>query len=177
MDIHSKQAQEFVHLLTSHQSALRAVILSLMPGQPGVSDVIQEVNLTLWEKMHQFEPGSNFRAWAFSIARYKVMEHRRKLKKDHALVFDDTLSHQLAETTSCSPDESERLHEALENCLNRLRPKEIELLKQRYAHSGSLKDYAETSNQSAGALRVTLYRLRIALRRCMVRRLQLDTLS
>ncbi|NWK55050.1 sigma-70 family RNA polymerase sigma factor [Verrucomicrobiaceae bacterium N1E253] len=176
MSLDAKQTQDFVQLLTSHQSALRVMILSMMPGQPGVSDVLQEINLVLWQKMKDFEPGSNFRAWAFSIARFKILEHLRKLKKDRHLVFDEELCNQLVEETDQDSKHTEAMQEALEACLSKVRPKDAQLLRHRYYQGGNLQEYAQAHNESAGALRVTLHRLRTSLRRCMVRKLKLDTL-
>jgi len=42
--------QEFVSLLTDHQEVMRSYIISLIPGSPDVRDVLQEVNIVLWEK-------------------------------------------------------------------------------------------------------------------------------
>lgn len=176
MSTHAKETQDFVQLLTSHQSALRVMILSMMPGQPGVSDVLQEINLVLWEKMDKFEPGTNFRAWAFAIGRYKILEHLRKLKKDRHLVFDEALCFQLVEESACDAEESEAMHEALEACMRKVRPKDVKLIKHRYYFEGNLQEYADVNNESVGALRVTLHRLRTSLRRCMVRRLNLESL-
>ena len=171
MAIQSKQTMDFVRLLTSHQSALRALILSIMPGQPGVCDVLQEVNIHLWKRMDEFTPGSNFRAWAFSVARFKVMEHLRQLKRDKSFLFDDELAAQLASDEEVHSEGSDRLVGALEHCIKTLRPKDQELLHNRYATDTNLKSYAEQTRQSEGGLRVTLHRLRSVLRDCIQKRL------
>jgi len=33
---------------------MRSYIISLLPGSPDVRDVLQEVNIVLWEKMNDF---------------------------------------------------------------------------------------------------------------------------
>ena len=48
MDRDVTQQAEFVGQITRHQTALRAYIISLMPGMDGVSDVLQETNVVLW---------------------------------------------------------------------------------------------------------------------------------
>ena len=73
--------REFVRELTEHQAALRAFVGYLMSGTKDVADIVQEVNLLLWEKRKQFRPGTNFRAWSFTVARYLVLENRRRLRK------------------------------------------------------------------------------------------------
>ena len=55
MSSDAQQQAEFVGEITHHQSALRAYIISLMPGISGTKDVLQETNLTLWEKRRRYE--------------------------------------------------------------------------------------------------------------------------
>ena len=83
--------EEFVSQLTAHQSAMQAFIASLMPGDPAVDDVLQAANLTLWRKRAEFEPGTNFRAWAFQCAKWCARAHFKELGRKHWLVFDDGL--------------------------------------------------------------------------------------
>lgn len=41
MDFDARQLADFVGEISRHQAALRAYIISLMPGMDGVSDVLQ----------------------------------------------------------------------------------------------------------------------------------------
>ena len=59
VDPQAPETREFVKLLTSCQGVLQSFIVSLMPGHPGSADVLQETNLTLWEKMGEFEAGTH----------------------------------------------------------------------------------------------------------------------
>ena len=43
-----------------------------------LEDVFQAANLVLWRKFDQFEPGTNFFAWACQIIRYEVLKYREK---------------------------------------------------------------------------------------------------
>ena len=43
-------SQEFVSLLTDHQEVIRAYIITQIPGCSEVRDILQEVNMLLWEK-------------------------------------------------------------------------------------------------------------------------------
>lgn len=62
-----------VALLTEHQLPLRHYVQSLLPGDSSAADVTQLTNTTLWQKREEFELGTNFKAWAFAIARYEVL--------------------------------------------------------------------------------------------------------
>lgn len=163
----AQQQAEFVGEITRHQSALRAYIISLMPGISGTRDVLQETNLTLWEKRHKFEPGSNFRAWAFATARFKVKEHRRKLMRAGLPLLDEDLAEQLAEAVDEAPEEIDDRLTALDKCLGRLPEDHRQLINQRYFSGGSLEDFSAKCGRPVNSLQVTLCRLRTALRKCI----------
>ena len=46
------EGQEFVQLLTGHQTAILSYIRSLMPGYPGARDIRQHTNTTLQSPNH-----------------------------------------------------------------------------------------------------------------------------
>ena len=164
--------QEFVSELTNHQTSMLAYIRSLAPGGAGARDLLQEVNITLWQKRATFELGTNFKAWAFQTIRYHMMNHRRRLVSQGWLVFDDDLIQRVAPDMETEPEELEERHLALRRCLMKLRPQDRELLHHRYATSSSLQEYADQTNRSAGTLKAVLFNLRAALKRCIERDLQ-----
>ncbi|RYD41881.1 MAG: sigma-70 family RNA polymerase sigma factor [Verrucomicrobiaceae bacterium] len=165
-------SEEFVSELTSHQTSMLAYIRSLAPGGSGARDLLQEVNITLWQKRDTFELGTNFKAWAFQTIRYHMLNHRRRLVSQGWLLFDDDLIERLSPEFEAEPAELEDRHLALRGCLQRLRPQDRELLHHRYATSGSLEEYASRTNRSAGTLKAILFNLRAALKRCIERQVQ-----
>lgn len=158
---------EFVSLLTEYQPDLWSFIISLMPGDSEVGDVLQKTNLVLWVKREKFEAGSNFRAWAFAIARLEVLAHIKKQKRRGQVLLDE----ELLETIACeAPEELGRADlrlAALENCLNKIRTEDRELLIHRYQSASGLEEFSERVGRSVSSLSVTLHRLRIALRKCI----------
>ena len=161
----------FVTQLTEHQLGLQLYVRSLLPGDPAAGDVAQQTNTKLWEKRSQFEMGTNFKAWAFSIARYEVLNYRKSQARDSRLVFSGELE-EIIESELAEPDHNLQLrHEALRECLGKLRVQDRQLLLHRYSKRGTLAEYAEMIGRSPGGLKVTLHRLRSALLACMQRRL------
>ena len=158
----------FVALLTSHQSALRLYVHSLMPGDPSAADVTQQANSTIWKKRADFTPGTHFKAWVFSIARYEVLNHRkRQTREDKRLVFSDALEDLIADELPQHATNLEARQAALRGCLGKLRSADRELVQHRYFHRTPLKEYAEQIQRSADGLKVTLHRIRAALARCI----------
>ena len=164
-------SEEFVGELTNHQTAMLSYIRALAPGSSGARDLLQEVNITLWQKRESFELGTNFKAWAFQTIRYHILNHRRRLISQGWLVFDDDLIERMSPEFEVEPDELEDRHLALRTCLQRLRPQDRELLHHRYATASSLQEYAVATNRSAGTLKAILFNLRAALKRCIERQL------
>ena len=160
-------SEEFVRELTSHQTSMLAYIRSLAPGNSSARDVLQEVNITLWQKRDSFELGTNFKAWAFQTIRYHILNHRRKMISKGWLVFDDDLVERMSPGSEMAPDGLEERHLALRKCLGKLRPKDRDLLHHRYATDSSLNVYAIATRRSSGTLKAILFNLRAALRQCI----------
>jgi RNA polymerase sigma-70 factor, ECF subfamily len=164
--------EEFVRELTNHQTAMLAYIRSRAPGSSGARDLLQDVNITLWQRRDTFELGTNFKAWAFQTIRYHLLNQRRRLASQGWLVFDDDLIERMSPGTEDESEGLEERHIALRKCLLRLRPQDRELLFHRYGTESPLQDFADRTKRSAGTLKAILYNLRSSLRQCIERELK-----
>ena len=165
--------QNYVKLMTEHQSNLRAFIVSLMPGSPDIADVLQETNATLWLKRTHFEHGTNFTAWSFKIARYEVMRQRDRTKRIDRMVFSDQLVAVLADTEM--PEKPDIRLAALDHCLAELTDNQRKLLQERYTPGHSLEQHSIDIGRSAGSLRMALLRIREILKDCIEKTLARET--
>ena len=169
----SEHESAFVAQLTEIQMPLRLYVQSLLPGDPSAHDVTQQANATLWKKREDFTLGTNFKAWAFSIARYEVLNYRKQQARDSRLVFGEELEEIFANDLADRDDDTERRHEALKICFEKLRTQDRELLLHRYtAAAGTLDEFAERVGRSVGGLKVTLHRLRNALLSCIEKQIK-----
>lgn len=167
----SDNASQFVSLLTDHQSAIRAFILSMLPGCEDVRDVMQETNIVLWKKMETFQPGTNFRAWAFTVARHKVMQHRDRMMRGKRLVFDEKLLDVIEEErVEQLPEAMEQKLVALNQCLASLNEEDRRIIRLRYA--GEEAEPFSEENRTSASIRVSLCRIRRKLRDCIEKRLR-----
>lgn len=160
------QLQEFVREITAAQGRIRAFIVSLMPGSPDVGDVLQETNLTLWKSQARFRPGTNFLAWAFTIARFEVMHHRARSQRHNHSLLSDKLLNMLA-TEIPTTIHHEQYLQSLESCLSKLTDTQRELVQARYLPDHSIEAHAHITGRKASALRVALKRIRALLRDCV----------
>ncbi len=167
------KTQSFVvQEIARHQARLRGFVRCLLVRSAEVDDLVQEVNAVLWEKANEFQPGTDFWAWACQIARFKVLNHVRKLGRER-VVFDEAMLGQLAEVAVQRLETLEQRREALEHCLQQLPPPHRQLIDLRYASGQTIESIAESIGRPAGAVRQTLYRIRAALQSCIEGRLAL----
>lgn len=159
---------DFVRLLTNNQTALRGYITSLLPGNSDILDIMQETNITLWDKKDSFKTGSNFTAWAYTIAKFKVLQYHAKRKKNQHLVFSSDILESIASlNTSSTPKLEEQQLNALQRCISKLKNTEQEHIKARYNSNSEFDIYADQIGRSKASLRVSLHRIRKKLRICI----------
>ncbi|MEO0820977.1 MAG: sigma-70 family RNA polymerase sigma factor [Pseudomonadota bacterium] len=75
----------FADGLTEHLPSLRAFARSLTTGTAQADDLVQETVLKAWSNRDKFAPGTNLRAWLFTILRnthYSEMRKRRREVED-----------------------------------------------------------------------------------------------
>lgn len=165
--------QAFVQLVVNHQPALRAFVLSLLPGSPEVDDVIQETNAEIWVKRGDFRIGTEFKSWMFSVAKFKVMAvwRDRQRRKVWAMP-DETLMKLVERIDDGALADTESRHRALRHCVERLKAEDRNLILNRYIAGRSLDELAHEVGRKTDSLKVSLHRIRTALKVCIKRKLQ-----
>lgn len=166
-------SEEFVALLTQHQRVLLAFILGLVPDRDSAEEIRQRTNVVLWRKRADFQPGTSFRAWAFTVARWEARGFVRERGRKSWLVYDEEVAGLLADRLAALPAPAlgERAV-ALRKCLADLNRDHRRLIVARYQEGLSFRECAERFGRSEGGLRVVLHRLKVALRRCVVKRME-----
>jgi RNA polymerase sigma-70 factor (ECF subfamily) len=162
-DAHTMRVQQ---LFIGHQTAIKAFILSLRPDFVEAGDILQETFLTVTRKAAEFREGSNFGAWAFAIARFKVLEAGRVRRRETDL--SDEVLDALAAAAPPAPFFDRRLA-ALRDCLRRLAPRAREIVRLRYHAGHGPDEIARRLSWSSNAVNVALSRARAALRACVQR--------
>lgn len=155
---------EFVQLLASNQTAMFAYAAKLLGDPHEASNVVQEANLAIWKKAKEFEPGTDFRAWASTIVYYQVLANLRDRKRQR-LVFDEELVRKLAAFQV--PGDVDERRVALRSCVEELRQDQRELIRRRYFQSQSVQSMSGDIGKSPGAVRKSLMRVRRVLLQCI----------
>lgn len=164
---------ELVANLVSHQAEVAAFVQALLPGDPSAADVVQKTNLIAWKKRGSFKRGTNFRAWILSIARYEVRGYRKQRMRKSWLVIDGELADRIQQTMVQSAEilSMDDFRIALEQCIGQLPPAERSLIEHRYYSDRPLKEFAEAQGRTIAAVKVSLFRIRAALKRCIESRI------
>ena len=157
--------REFVYQLTEWQNRLFGYLVTLLGDLHDARDVLQETNLVLWKKIGEFQPGSDFGAWARKVAYFQALAFLRDRKRDRHLFDDDLLARFAEEETDTAQEEELAL--ALRDCLARLPTNQRKLVSTRYREGGSIKQLTKRFGKKQSAIKMTLMRVRQALLACI----------
>lgn len=163
--------REFVRLLGEHELRLAGYIHTLIPVWHDAQDVLQETKLRLWEQFHTFELGTDFAAWAFTVAGYLVRAHRKRSQRRRVCFSDDLLDELSQQIPVVSLVEEDRVS-ALVECVKGLDAAGRNLLRRFCMGHKKIKDIAGDLGQTPAAAYQALSRIRRLLFKCVEKRLQ-----
>jgi RNA polymerase sigma-70 factor (ECF subfamily) len=160
----------FVGLLGRHQARVHRFVLGLVPSPNDADDILQDTNLFLWREFHRFRPGTDFVAWACSVAFHEVLAWRKRRKRDR-LVFTEEFLTAVRDELVGAADRLEERSAALARCVEQLPPHHRELIRLRYADGGGVEQIAAAVGRTAEAVYRMLGRIRQALHQCVTQTL------
>jgi RNA polymerase sigma-70 factor (ECF subfamily) len=79
-----------------HLKPMRAFALSLTRDMARADDLVQDTVVKAWTNIEKFEPGTNMRAWLFTILRNTFYSDRRKARREVS-DSEGVLTEQIAE--------------------------------------------------------------------------------
>src|SRR3954452_18259454 len=91
--------KQLMALMTRHQRQVFSYIYVLVPNRSDAEDLLQETSLVICEKFQEFEPGTDFVAWACQIAYWRVRYARQKFARSK-VVFDQDIVEVVAQTAA-----------------------------------------------------------------------------
>ena len=138
--------------------ALRAFAVSLSGNADRADDLVQETLLKAWENISTFTPGSNLRAWLFTILRNTFYSQYRKQRNEV-----DGASY-TAGQLSTPPTQIAHLDFAdFRNALQQLPPDQREALVLVGASGHSYEEAAAICNCKVGTIKSRVNRARVRL--------------
>ena len=143
--------------------SLRAFAWSLCRNPADADDLVQETLTKAWTHRDKFQPGTNLRAWLFTILRNSwytaVSKHRRETPDEDGKMAATLIS-------APSQDWSVELHQ-LQAALNRLPPEHREALVMVGAAGLSYEEAAVISGCALGTIKSRVNRARNRLAQIM----------
>jgi RNA polymerase sigma-70 factor (ECF subfamily) len=152
--------------MTRHQRRIFSYIYALVPDRYDAEDLLQETSLVICEKFDDFKEGTDFVAWACQIAYWRVRYSRQKFARSK-VVFDQEIVDAVAQTASEMVEELDDRHVALGNCLQKLHPRDRDLLLVRYEPGSGVEEAAKRSGRMLQTAYKALARLRKLLLDCV----------
>jgi RNA polymerase sigma-70 factor (ECF subfamily) len=142
--------------ITEHLGALRAFAISLTRNRATADDMVQDTIEKAWTNLDKFEPGSNMRAWLFTILRNTYYSSRRKLSREVADA-DGSMTDAIAD----KPDHDGRLALAdFRRALSQLPDEQREALVLTGASGFSYEEAAATCGVAVGTIKSRANRAR-----------------
>jgi len=148
------------------QPRLYGFILRRLADREQTLEVLQRTNLVICQKASEFQRGSSFAAWAFTIAKFQVMAWR-KSEGSGRLVFTDKVHEIIDRATDEEVASVDDRIPLLKRCLDRLRARDHELVQRRYRDGEQVASIAQSLAKSVDAIGMRLTRIRRQLAECV----------
>jgi RNA polymerase sigma-70 factor (ECF subfamily) len=160
--------QEFIELMGRHWHQLFNLIFCVVQNFADTEDVFQQTTMALWSDFEKFESGTDFGAWAATVARYRISTFLRS-KNRQRVYFSEELVNELAAVPLESSDMHNARLDALAECRKKLSSADQELIALCYGGSDSIRDAAYRIGRPVDSVYVRLSRIRSALFACIER--------
>jgi RNA polymerase sigma-70 factor (ECF subfamily) len=145
------------------------------PTAAEAEELTQEVYFKLWENLHRYNPGSNFMAWAWRVAKNLIIDsYRRARREREAAWLDPEILDRLP--GSEDPHEQTERRQRLRMISDGLRQLDEELaclVLMRDFGGLSYQEIAEAQELPLGTVKSRLNRARLELATAVRRRLQI----
>ena len=165
-----------MRLALQHRERIWAYLMALSKDPNKAEDLFQETYLVIIEKSAQFQPGTDFLAWALKIAKYKFLASVDPQRNRHMQMESEVLEQTMLTPTERPGSDAEQ-REALAFCVEQLGPAARKAIQLRYRDGLKAAEIAEQISTTTNALYVMLSRVRQALQECVKERLRAEGLS
>ncbi|MBL9199897.1 MAG: sigma-70 family RNA polymerase sigma factor [Opitutaceae bacterium] len=163
--------EAYLRLLAEHERALSTYVFSLVNSRADAADILQECKLALWRMFDRFEPGTNFLAWARTVALHQILNYRRAAQRRPESPHEREFIEAVAAEIDRRSDDLDRRSEVLRHCLQKLPERHRSIVVWRYYEECEVETIAAKSDRSVLAVYRLLSRIRETLNDCISRQL------
>jgi RNA polymerase sigma-70 factor (ECF subfamily) len=165
-----ERQEELVRLLNGAHALLLRYVMSLVANRHDAEDVMQRASVVMWRRFDTFETGTDFIAWATTVAFYEVRNFQRATGRSR-LEFDDDLMQTLAAERAQQVRQWSPRLDALEICVEKLEPAQRALVEAIYTEGIEVAEMARQQGRAAQTIYNQLNFIRRALAVCVQRRM------
>ena len=162
----SNRHEDFVALYVRHEPAVFSFVLGMVGRSADAEDVVQRASMTMWRCFDRYKPGTNFRNWAFQVAKNEALNHLTRARRDRH-VFSEKMIELLASDNSEEADKLEARRRALDSCVEKLPQDDHEIVSGCYAEGSTVQSYAKQKGGTANKFYKKLNRIRGKLYQCI----------
>lgn len=166
-----ERGELYSQLLIANRHRIYGFIYSLLQNHQSSEDLMQEVSMVLWRRFDQFEEGTDFAVWAFSVARYCSLNWRRKQARLPLPLEDEDLMRLVDESVSVGCEMADHRDE-LQHCLGKLPEKLRKILWSRYQKDERAIEIAEKQGLSVRSVYLFLEKAHSLLLGCIKQRMK-----
>jgi RNA polymerase sigma-70 factor, ECF subfamily len=160
----------FEAVVRRFEGPLRAWAIAHCPPGGDADDVAQKTFIEIFRRVGEFRPGSDFRAWLFTVARFQMRAEATRLQRladYHQRYAPRVLCEELSRRADSRAHDAEQRLEWLKSCVQKLPESHRRILAERYDESLPLEEIARRAERSVGAIKKQLFILRAKLLECV----------
>jgi RNA polymerase sigma-70 factor (ECF subfamily) len=164
--------ESYCDVVRAFEYRVRTTVAYRCPDRYLVDDLVQEVFIFAYERLSEYQEGTNFAAWINAVARNTALAALKKQSKRaaaHKRYVERVLVDQAIEAFDEEEDDSRIA--ALTSCLGEMDERAREMVKMRFNAEMSLEEICEELGRSVSWGKSYFFRLRNMLRDCVRRRL------
>lgn len=155
------------------QPAVAAYIATMIIDFNDVEEVLQCVAAAAIQKFDDYDPQRPFVTWAIGIARYEVLNFRRRRLNDRH-IFSDQAQERIERAHVAIQPEIDNYRSALVHCMDLLAAQARKLVELRYLQNLKTGKIAARLGMTPAAVSASLYRIRKGLRDCVTSKLAVE---
>lgn len=164
--VRAGDTRAFEPLLDEHLPHIRAFIALKLPVSHLVDELAHEAFIFAFRKIADFQPGTSLRAWLRAIAWNLVRSELQRYAREQANLSKFEIARH-AEWAQQNREADGGEIEALQGCLERVPDGTRRLLAMKSTEQRSTEEMAGVLGRSLEWIRITLFRVRSELRRCI----------
>ena len=156
---------------------LRAWLATHASPAVDVDEVAQRSFVIAFKKLGDYEIGTDFPAWLFTIARFQLMTELTRLRRVadyHARFAPDLLERELERRCQEPAGQDQEKLDCLKQCVASLGENLRRYVEWRYDEEIPLEEMAKRTGRSVGAIKKQLWQIRRKLQECVERRMKTE---